>query len=290
MIDVSALGLEGTPFELDIERGKVREFARAVRATDRAFFDGERPIAPPTFLTTTFFWEQDVAGANPWHEVKMDQRRGMHAEQEYVFHGPPPRAGTRLHCRSRISDVFQKQGKRGGVLRFAVMVTEFRDGKGALVAEARMTGVETETVPDGAPAATAPAKAASVEPAPPSAVEPLVIGPITRTDFVRYQGASGDMNPVHHDEEFARGAGYPAPLGVGMFPAGVMMAWAAGAVGPERLRRARVRWKEPVFPGDVLRFTAVRVDAPDGGVELQLRCARQSGGVAVEGTATFVAA
>ena len=32
------------------------------------------------------------------------------------------------------------------------------------------------------------------------------VGPLTRTDFVRYQGASGDMNPVHHDEVFARAA------------------------------------------------------------------------------------
>ena len=38
-------------------------------------------------------------------------------------------------------------------------------------------------------------------PAPPP---PLVVGPLTRTDLVRYQGASGDMQPVHHDEEFAR--------------------------------------------------------------------------------------
>jgi acyl dehydratase len=300
MIDKAALGRHGAPFELDIERGKVREFARAVHARDRAFFDGEHPIAPPTFLTTTFFWEMDVADANPWALVKMDQRRGMHAEQEYVFYGPPPRAGARLRCRSRISDIFEKQGKRGGVLRFAVMVTEFHDRDGALVAEARMTGVETELVSVAPVSAPALAQASAASPAAERRagadtsalacegnIDPFEIGPITRTDFVRYQGASGDMNPVHHDEEFARAAGYPAPLGVGMFPAGVMMAWAAGAVGPERIRRARVRWKEPVFPGDVLLFTAARADSADGSVELQLRCTRGSAGVAVEGTAVF---
>jgi MaoC dehydratase-like protein len=141
-----ALGAEGQPFELDVERGKVREFARAVRATHPAFFDGEQPVVPPTFLTTMFFWEANVDGANPWLRVQMDQKRGMHAEQEYVFHGPPPRAGTRLHCRSRITQIFEKQGKRGGTLRFAVMVTEFRDSDGKLVAEAKLTGVETEKV------------------------------------------------------------------------------------------------------------------------------------------------
>jgi acyl dehydratase len=132
-------------------------------------------------------------------------------------------------------------------------------------------------------AAKAPAPAPAVE----SVIEPLVIGPLVRTDFVRYQGASGDMNPVHHDEVFARNAGYPAPLGVGMFQAGVMMAWAAAALGPDRIRRVRIRWKEPVFPGDTLTFTATRTDGADGAPELHLRCARSGGGIAVEGTATF---
>jgi hypothetical protein len=151
MVDKAALGQVGAPFEMDVERGKIREFARATRARHPAHFDGEHPVAPPTFLTTTFFWEEYVDGANPWHTVKMDPQRGMHAEQEYVFHGPPPRAGTRLTCRSRIDQIYEKEGKRGGTLTFAVMVTEFRDSDGRLVAEARMTGVETEKPPERAP-------------------------------------------------------------------------------------------------------------------------------------------
>jgi acyl dehydratase len=37
-----------------------------------------------------------------------------------------------------------------------------------------------------------------------------VFGPITRTDIVRYQGASGDFNPIHHDDDFAKSAGFPS--------------------------------------------------------------------------------
>jgi hypothetical protein len=148
MMDEGAKGKEGAPFELVIERGKVREFARAVRSSHPAYLREEHPPIPPTFLTTTFFWEAEVDGANPWHAVKMDPQRGMHAEQEYIFHGPPPRAGTRLLCQSRITDVYKKQGRRGGTLTFGVMVTEFRDESGRLVAEARMTGVETERPPE----------------------------------------------------------------------------------------------------------------------------------------------
>ena len=147
-MDRSAVGKEGVEFELDVERGKIHEFARAIRATDAAYSRKHGQFSPPTFLTTMFFWEELVAGANPWHLVQMSQERGRHAEQEYVFFGPPPAAGTRLKCKSRIDSIYEKAGKRGGSLTFAVMVTEFRDESGKLVAEARMTGVETEKPPE----------------------------------------------------------------------------------------------------------------------------------------------
>ena len=148
MVDKTALGAEGRPFEMCVERGKIHEFARATLGTDGGWLRAD-PVAPPTFLTTMFFWEALVDGSNPWDRVKMDQRRGMHAEQDYVFHGPPPRAGDRLLCRSKNSEIYQKAGRRGGTLTFAVMETEFRDAAtGRLVATARMTGVETEKAPE----------------------------------------------------------------------------------------------------------------------------------------------
>jgi hypothetical protein len=151
MVDKAALDTVGAPFSLDVERGKIHEFARAVHATDPAYFTGDDPPIPPTFLTTAFFWEAQVPGSNPWALVSMDPRRGMHAEQEYVFHGPPPRAGDRLTCQSRITEIYEKEGRRGGTLVFAVMVTELRDASGRLVAEARLTGVETAKPPEPRP-------------------------------------------------------------------------------------------------------------------------------------------
>jgi N-terminal half of MaoC dehydratase len=152
MADEQATGAQGVPYEMGVERGKIREFARATLSSHPSYLVEENPVCPPTFLTTTFFWEEHAPGSNPWHLVKLDPKRGMHAEQEYVFHGPPPRAGTKLTCRSRIESVFQKEGRRGGRLTFAVMLTEFRDARtGALVAEARMTGVETEKTPETLP-------------------------------------------------------------------------------------------------------------------------------------------
>lgn len=146
MVDKQAEGRAGKVFRLDVERGKVLEFAKAVGAEHPAH-SGEKPTIPPTFLTTILFWEKLVEGSNPWAAVQMDERRGMHAEQEYVFHGPPPKAGTRLRCQSRVAEIYEKPGRRGGTLTFAVLVTEFRDEAGNLVAEARMTGVETSKAP-----------------------------------------------------------------------------------------------------------------------------------------------
>jgi MaoC dehydratase-like protein len=146
MVDKAAVGYEGEPFELAVERGKIREFARATYSRHADYFDDPRPVAPPTFLTTIFFWEKPAS--SPWMKVDMDQQRGLHAEQEYVFHGPPPRAGTQLTCQSRVEEIYEKEGRRGGTMTFAVMVTEFRDESGRVVAEARMTGVETSKPPE----------------------------------------------------------------------------------------------------------------------------------------------
>jgi len=68
--------------------------------------------------------------------------------------------------------------------------------------------------------------------------------------------------------------------------------WAAGWLGPENVRRVKVRWKEQVWPGDVLTFSGkVARRYEEGGerrVDLDLVCTKQDGGVAVTGWATFV--
>jgi acyl dehydratase len=118
---------------------------------------------------------------------------------------------------------------------------------------------------------------------------PLVVGPVTRTDIVRYQGASGDFNPVHHDEPFALGSGYPAPLGVGMFTAGCMNSWASDWLGPDRVRRTRIRWKKPMFPGFMLHCHGKIVGRDEAlhTVDLELWVADAAGDVLVQGWMTF---
>jgi acyl dehydratase len=114
------------------------------------------------------------------------------------------------------------------------------------------------------------------------------LGPITVTDSVRYQGASGDMNPIHHDEAFARAAGHPATLTVGMYPAGVLASWVAGVHGPEKVRGLRFRFRAPVYPGDTLTLRARVVREGPEDLELELLAIKAGGEVAIQGAARFV--
>lgn len=141
MANTDAIGRPGATFVMDVERGKIREFARATGSRNPAYLEGEQPVVPPTFLTTQLIWQGGEADA--MHLAEVDFERGLHAEQEYIFHGPPPRAGSRLTFSSVITDMYEKQGRRGGDMTFVVMLTKFRDETGRLVAEARNTVVET---------------------------------------------------------------------------------------------------------------------------------------------------
>jgi hypothetical protein len=124
-----------------IELGKIREFAQATRSSNPAYLRSPDPVSPPTFLATSKFWSGPES--NPMGGNAVNRARLLHGEQEFVFHGPPPRAGARLTGVTRVDKIYEKQGKRGGTMMFAETVTEFRDESGTLVAESRTTLIET---------------------------------------------------------------------------------------------------------------------------------------------------
>ena len=127
------------------------------------------------------------------------------------------------------------------------------------------------------------------------AAAPRLLGPLTRTDFVRYQGASGDFQAIHHDEPYALAAGFPAPIAVGMLTAGALGAWATDWLGPENVRRVAFRFRAPAFPGDVLELHGRVVNLRTGesgetlaDLELTATHTAGTGAVAVAGEATFM--
>jgi peroxisomal enoyl-CoA hydratase 2 len=126
------------------------------------------------------------------------------------------------------------------------------------------------------------------------AAPPLVVEDISRTHFVRYAGASGDFNPMHHDDTIATSVGNPSVFGHGMLTAGLMARVLTDWFGPTGLRRYQVRFSKQVWPGETLTCTATVTDLRDeagdgqssGLVDVECQVANQDGEVKLTGSAT----
>ena len=103
-----------------------------------------------------------------------------------------------------------------------------------------------------------------------------------------YARASGDMNPIHLDEKFAKSVGLPGVIAHGLLQmsiAAVVAGKAAG--GPQRLRRLSCRFAGMVEPGDEVTFSADEVATG----KLQIRAVNQHGDqILTKGLAEFDAA
>ena len=109
--------------------------------------------------------------------------------------------------------------------------------------------------------------------------EETVFGPLSREDIIRYAEASGDDNPIHQDEEYARASGAPTVFAMGMLPAGYLATAVSGWVGgPQHLRRFKVRFTNRVWPGDEIVCTGRVVSIEDGLVKTTLEARRRGAG------------
>ncbi len=113
---------------------------------------------------------------------------------------------------------------------------------------------------------------------------------LTRTDLVKYAGASGDFNPMHHDDTIAAQVGNPSVFGHGMLSMGLAARVVKDWFGPEAIRRLQVRFAKQVWPGDVLTCTVVVTGKRDEGgehlVDVELKVVNQDGVESVSGAAT----
>lgn len=113
---------------------------------------------------------------------------------------------------------------------------------------------------------------------------------ISRTHFVKYAGASGDFNPIHHDQTFAEAAGLPTVFGMGMFTAGALSRVVSSWFGPESIERFQVRFAQRLWPGDTIRFSGrvTRVYEQDGlpHADLELLAVNQNDEKLIGGEAT----
>ena len=153
MIDRCHIGAEFEPFTVEVERGRLKFFAKATGQTDPVYTDeaaaraaghSDLPV-PPSFF---FCLEMDAPNPAAIRELLgLDYRRILHGEQGFRFHRVA-HAGERLTFRQRIEDIYDK---KGGALEFIVRNTEVTDEKGAAVAELRTVTVYRNPAPKARP-------------------------------------------------------------------------------------------------------------------------------------------
>jgi acyl dehydratase len=140
-INKAIVGKEFPPYVVTVERGKIKEFARALGDANPFYLDdrvGQASefgdvIAPPTFLTTFRDEAHDTAAF--LRELGTDISRILHGEQEFEIHRPITPGATYL-CRSRVVDLYEKTG-RSGPMAFVVRETIITDRSNEVVAVSR---------------------------------------------------------------------------------------------------------------------------------------------------------
>ena len=136
-VNMDVKGKEYAPFTVTVERGKIKEFARAIGdlspfylddAVGRASQWGDI-IAPPTFPTT--FRDETADTGSMLRDLGVDIGRILHGEQEFE-HYKPIRPGETYLCRSRVTDIYEKTG-RSGAMAFVVREMAVTDGDNEIV-------------------------------------------------------------------------------------------------------------------------------------------------------------
>ena len=107
----------------------------------------------------------------------------------------------------------------------------------------------------------------------------VVFGPLQQAEIVRYAGASGDFNPIHIDENYARRTGAPTVFAMGMLPAGYLAHAASDWFGgPQHLKRFKVRFATRIWPGDEIVCVGRVTEVNDSVVSVALEARRRGSG------------
>jgi len=111
---------------------------------------------------------------------------------------------------------------------------------------------------------------------------------ITKEQLRQYAAASGDNNPIHLDESFAREAGFPSVIVHGMLSMAFIADHLQYNFSPKQWRvvKLRSRFRKVTFPGDVLACEGRvrRVEGP-GHLHVSLLTRNQRGEITTEGEA-----
>jgi len=143
MIDRRHIGHQLPPFQVEVEKGRLRFFAKATGQTDPIYTDeaAARDAGHPGLpVPPTFFFCLEMEAPNPAairELLGMDYRSLLHGEQGFSYY-TMAYAGDTLTFRQRIEDIYDK---KNGALEFVVRKTRVSNQQGELVAELRCVTV-----------------------------------------------------------------------------------------------------------------------------------------------------
>jgi acyl dehydratase len=199
----------------------------------------------------------------PLHQASgLDYTKVVHGEQRLTLHRPLPASGE-LIADARVVGAYDKGPGRGAIVLLQTDVRSSADG--APLYTLLSTAFARGDGGFGGPAGSGPA------PHPIPARAPDLTETLdTRSDQALLYRLNGDRNPLHADPEFARRAGFPAPILHGLCTYGVACRAVLRAVASYRAERVRafdVRFSSPVYPGD-----AIATDLWVDGSTVSFRC------------------
>ncbi|MCW3040402.1 MAG: hypothetical protein JWM31_2307 [Solirubrobacterales bacterium] len=135
-----------------VERGKLRELARALHDEDPVWWDEDAARAagfdgvpaPPTATVLAAHWTPGALIGRPL-ELGLDVARLLHGEAAWS-ELRPIRAGDVLKADAEVEGVTRREGRRGGTMTLLVICTRFANQRGEQVAVLRDTWVQTAAV------------------------------------------------------------------------------------------------------------------------------------------------
>ncbi len=115
---------------------------------------------------------------------------------------------------------------------------------------------------------------------------------IIESDVYLYAGITGDLNPVHINEEYAKDSPFKARIAHGMLTAGLISAVLGMRLpGPGTIYLGQeLKFVKPVHFGDTIKaeLEVIEINAEKKRVKLRSTCTNQNGDVVLDGVATVI--
>lgn len=243
-VDRSIVGQPFDPFGFAVTAERIAEYAAATNDPFTGHREGS--VAPAVFAVLPV-WDANADALLRFIPPEL-MLQVLHGEQDIHLHRQI-RAGDQL---TSVATVIGIHAKASGTT--PVVKIDTTDAGGDLVAEQYFVTFIRGVSEGGSVGNAAPSHVLSDD-AKAGAPVAEITQKVDPDQSLRYAPASGDMNPIHVDDDVARSVGLPGIINHGLCTM-AFTSWAAvgelAGSDPSRLRRLAVRFSKPVIPGEAI--------------------------------------